>query len=65
LAAVTPAPIVPREHVALGLGDAHEGSTIAVAKLGARTVTYVADDDDSHAGSRVQPSSTKHVTRSS
>jgi DNA-binding beta-propeller fold protein YncE len=48
LAAVTPAPIVPREHVALGrLGDAHEGSTIAVAKLGARTVAYVADDDDS------------------
>jgi len=29
------------------VAEAHEGSTIALAKLGARTVAYVADEDDS------------------
>ena len=42
------APPVVREHVALArLGDVREGSTIALAKLGARTLAYVADEDDS------------------
>jgi mono/diheme cytochrome c family protein len=44
---VMPTPVV-HEHVPLGrLADAREGSTIALAKLGARTVAYVADEDDS------------------
>jgi hypothetical protein len=45
-AAPEPAPI-PREHIKLArVEDAREGSTIALAKVGARTLAYVADDDD-------------------
>jgi DNA-binding beta-propeller fold protein YncE len=46
----TPTPTAPvvHEHAALGrLADAREGSTIAVAKLGDRTLVYVVDEDDS------------------
>ena len=36
-----------REHAPLArVGEAREGSTIVLAKLGARTLAYVADDDD-------------------
>lgn len=42
-----PAP-VPREHAALErIGEAREGSTVALARLGGRTLAYVADEDDS------------------
>jgi DNA-binding beta-propeller fold protein YncE len=44
----TPPPKVVREHAPLGrVGDAREGSTIVLAKLGTRTLAYVADEDDS------------------
>lgn len=48
VATVAPPPTPPvHEHAALGrIGDAHEGSTLAVAKLGSRTLAYVADEDD-------------------
>lgn len=45
--APAPAPVV-HEHVALGrIAETHEGSTIALARLGGRTLAYVADEDDS------------------
>jgi DNA-binding beta-propeller fold protein YncE/mono/diheme cytochrome c family protein len=41
-------PKVVVAHVPLGrVGEAREGSTIVLAKLGARTLAYVADEDDS------------------
>ena len=45
----TLAPVAPivHEHVPLGrVAETREGSTIALAKLGARTLAYVADEDD-------------------
>ena len=51
LAVPFPAPAPPpvvHEHVSLGrFANTHEGSTIALATLGARTLAYVADEDDS------------------
>lgn len=45
-AAPAPAPAV-HEHAPLArVGDAHDGAAVVVARLGARTLAYVADEDD-------------------
>lgn len=46
-AATAPEAAKPREHVPLvRIGDTHDGSAVVLAKVGARTLAYVADEDD-------------------